>query len=250
VLGLAFGMILALSQVTSAAPAATTVDIAFDGYCDGMQLNIPSVGLGTSDTVDGHHTGCVSGGLAGTVSSNPRAARITTDYQDIFPTGLQFQVNVNQTWVIYSRSGDLITFINSGTWSYGTPPRGGAPAAGVNRSLAASAAPATTIDIAFDGYCDGMQLNIPSVGLGTSDTVDGHHTGCIIGGLHGTVSTSPRSAHITTDYGGGNLLHYQVNANQTWVVYGQSGDLITLINSGTWSHGTPPRGGAQASAIG
>jgi hypothetical protein len=41
VLGLALGMILALSQVASAAPAATTVDIALDGYCDGKQLNIP-----------------------------------------------------------------------------------------------------------------------------------------------------------------------------------------------------------------
>ena len=126
-LGLAFAMVLALSQVAIAAPAAT-YDISFDGYCDGMQLNIPSQGLGSADTVDGMHTGCVTGGLIGTKSSAPNAAHLTS-FSDFQGYPLHTQVNANHTWTIYGRNGNLIYFINSGTWSFGLAQGSGTPAA-------------------------------------------------------------------------------------------------------------------------
>lgn len=237
VVGVVSAMVLGLTQVAISAPS-TVFDISFDGYCDGMQLNVPSVGLGTPDTVDGHHTGCITGGLAGTVS---RGMHITTNYGGA--SLLHYRVFGNRTWTVYGQSGDLITFINSGTWSPG-PPAGLGQASGSVRAGAAAAGPTTTFDISFDGYCDGLQMNVPSVGLGTSDTVDGHHTGCIAGGLAGTVSGGMR---ITTNYGGFSLFHIKVLGNRTWVIYGQSGDLITQVNTGTWSPG-PPTGTGPAAA--
>src|SRR5512132_3329191 len=76
----------------------------------------------------------------------------------------------------------------------------------------AAAAPSTTLDIHFDGYCDGMHLNVPSIGLGTTGTVDGDHTGCITGGFEGSFSGG---AHITTEYGGlvEPLLHFVIFIN-------------------------------------
>ena len=125
VLGLVSAMILALSQLAAAAPRSS-LDIVFDGYCDGMHLSLPSQGLGSPGTVDGDHTGCISGGFEGTTSSSPKAAHITTEYGNFVEPLLHFLVGANHTWTIYSISGDLQTFVNSGTWSPGTP-RGDGP---------------------------------------------------------------------------------------------------------------------------
>lgn len=244
-LGLVFAMVLALSQIATAAPA-TTYDIKFDGYCDGLQLNIPSVGLGGA-TVDGHQTGCVSGGVIGTKSTVPNAAHLIT-YQGTLHT----QVNSNHTWVHYGKNGNLITLVNSGTWSFG-PPRGtGSPASNRGGGARAVSAPATTYQIHLDGYCDGMDLNIPSMGLGTPDTVDGSHTGCIVDGLWGTKSSNPNAAHITTNYAGfwPQGIRFLINANHTWTIYYDTTGtgVIGVLNSGTWSFG-PPRGGGRPAAL-
>ncbi len=250
VVGLVFAMLLAVSQLAVAAPS-TTIDISFDGYCDGLHMNIPSLGLGTSGTVDGDHTGCVSGGFEGTTSSNPKGAHITTEYGGVVEPLLHILVMANHTWTIYGISGDLITFVNSGTWSPGSPRATSGVPAGLARTARPISAPSTSLDITFDGYCDGLHLNIPSLGLGTPGTVDGDHTGCIRGGFVGTTSSkpSPAGARLSTDYGGAvpTLLHIVVFANHTWVIYGISGDLQYLVNSGTWSPG-PPRGDGKPAA--
>jgi len=252
VLGLVFAMLLALSQLAVAAPS-TSLDITFDGYCDGMHLNIPSLGVGTPGTVDGDHTGCISGGFEGTTSSKPSGAHITTTYGGQAAPLFHIVVLANHTWTIYGISGDLITFINSGTWSPGTPKANAGMPAGLARTGRPISAPSTSLDITFDGYCDGMHLNIPSLGLGTPGTVDGDHTVCISGGFVGTTSSkpSPAGAHISTDYGGyaPQLLHFVISANHTWVIYSISGDLQYLVNSGTWSPG-PPRGDGKPAAAG
>jgi hypothetical protein len=247
---LALATVLALSQLAVAAPTLS-LDITFDGYCDGMHLNIPSLGLGSAGTVDGDHTGCVTGGFEGTTSSTPAGAHITTTYGGLVTPLLHFFIGKNHTWTIYGISGDLETLVNSGTWSSGGPKATGGMPAGLARAGSPATAPTATLDITFDGFCDGMHLNIPSVGLGSAGTVDGDHTGCVTGGFVGTTSSkpSPVRAHISTDYGGlvPTLLHYVVMANHTWAVYGINGDLQTLVNSGTWSAGQP-RGFGRPSA--
>ena len=48
----------------------------------------------------------------------------------------------------------------------------------VAASAGASAAPTKTFSIVFDGYCDGLSLNMPSTGLpGTAFSIDGAQTG-------------------------------------------------------------------------
>jgi hypothetical protein len=243
VVGLVLAMSVAAGQVAAAAPS-TSLDISLDGYCDGLHINTPSIGLGTAGTVDGYHTGCVSGGFEGTFA---RGAHITTEYGGLVEPLLHFVINTDHTWTIYGISGDLITLVNSGTWSPG-PPSGTGPAAGLAHQAKPIAAPSASIDISFDGYCDGLHINSPSIGLGTTGTVDGDHTGCISGGFVGTFA---RGARISTDYGGGvpTLYHIVINTNHTWTIYGISGELQTLINSGTWSPG-PPSGTGPAAAAG
>jgi hypothetical protein len=251
VLGLVFAMLLALSQLAVAAPSSS-IDLTFDGYCDGMHLNIPSLGVGSAGTVDGDHTGCVTGGFEGTTSSKPSGAHITTTYGGLVPPLLHYQVRSNHTWTVYGINGDLITLVNSGTWSPGAPKGNAGLPSGLARAARPITAPSTALDITFDGYCDGLHLNIPSVGLGATGTVDGDHTGCISGGFVGTTSTKPvpSAARLSTDYGGGapQLLHIVVYANHTWVIYSISGDLQSFINSGTWSPGVPRGSGSPAAA--
>ena len=129
-LGLACAMIVAVGQIPASAAPNAALDIHFDGYCDGMHLNIPSLGLGTPGTVDGDHTGCVTGGFVGTTASSTKGARISTDYGGFAPQLYHFQVNADKTWTIYSISGDLQTYVNSGTWSPGPPTGVGQAAAG------------------------------------------------------------------------------------------------------------------------
>jgi hypothetical protein len=241
VLGLAFAMFLALSQLASAAPT-TGYDIMFDGYCDGMHLEHPSLGLGTSATIDGHHTGCVSGGVFGTTSQNPAASHITTNYGGCCL--YEYFVKANGTWTLYAESGNEIFQQNSGTWSFGTPVGVGPASASVHHIVRPDAGP--IYNISFDGYCDGLHLVYPSAGEGTTVTVDGYHTGCISGGLFGTASQVSEAAHITTNYGGCCLYHFLVNVDRTWTIYAINGDLIFVINAGTWSPGLPNGTGPAA----
>jgi hypothetical protein len=241
--GIAFATVMALSQVATATPTKT-YDIHFDGYCDGVQMNIPSVGLGTPGTVDGTQTGCVISGVIG--SSASKAVRLTEDYAS---PGSIYQMVIGtatHTWTLYSVSGDLEYVVNSGTWSPG-PPSGSGPSTAAGARMAGPASPAATHDIHFDGYCDGMTLNVPSAGLGTPGTVDGDHTGCITGGFFGTTSSGPTTLHISTTYGGSYFYEFVVNIpSKTWTIYGRNGNLITFINSGTWSPGPPSDGGPSA----
>jgi hypothetical protein len=244
-------LVMAFSQVAAAETSAPAYDISFDGYCDGMHLNIPSLGLGTPDTVDGQHTGCITGGLFGTKSTSPNAAHITTPYGGAANPPFHFVVNANHTWTIYQDSGGGVIYtVNSGTWSFG-PPRGTGSPSGAGGSVAAASTARPAYDISFDGYCDGMHLNIPSVGLGTPNTVDGQHIGCISGGLIGSKTTAPNAAHITTNYQDfwPQGIQFLVNANHTWrVYYDAGGGTIGLLNSGTWSFGPPRPGAARAAA--
>lgn len=86
-----------------------TIDISFDGYCDGMHLTINhSTGL-----VSGYATGCRSepvSGVAGGLSKNGAGLAVLSQ------TFLWTIDDNGKNWVIYSDTGVVI---NSGTYSVG-----------------------------------------------------------------------------------------------------------------------------------
>jgi hypothetical protein len=88
-----------------------TIDISFDGYCDGMRLVINhSTGL-----VSGNATGCRSepvSGVAGGLSKNGAGVAVLSQ------TFLWTIDDNGKNWVIYSDAGVVI---NSGTYSVGVP---------------------------------------------------------------------------------------------------------------------------------
>ena len=88
-----------------------TIDIAFDGYCDGMHLTINhSTGL-----VSGTATGCLSNVLTGVAGGLSKIGAGVA----VMSTGLLFVIDDNgKNWVIYGADGSVI---NSGTYSVGVP---------------------------------------------------------------------------------------------------------------------------------
>jgi len=241
---LAGALVLVAAPMASASAAPHhSIDISFDGYCDGIHMNYASAGLGQASTVDGDQTGCVAGGVFGTASSANNAVYLTVPGFSTFTV-----INLDGTWVHYGFSGNQIFLLNSGTWSYGAPSDRGiasnSPRAGAPKALS----PATATDIVFDGYCDGMHLESPSIGLGTPGTVDGNRTGCSSEGLIGAQTKLHSLGAFAVTFLTGDLwVHTAIFADHTWIHYSASGDLIFILNSGTWSYGTPMAGSGRSS---
>lgn len=239
---------LAMTPVLAASAGTTDVqEISFDGYCDGMQLSFPSTGLGTPGTVDGVQTGCVSSAIFGQSKAG------SFDNGAVFVTvpdgGLLYNIYKDHTWEIYFLSGTTVGILNSGTWSDGPPP---APGQGIASSSvqkappAASAAPSKKIrEISFDGYCDGMQFNIPSQGLPADPrSIDGMRTGCASDGLMGQLHRiggdgAPHGNVVSFFADGAIWLSAGIFKDRTWVLYATDGTSIYVLNSGTWSPGPP-----------
>jgi hypothetical protein len=108
----------------------------------------------------------------------------------------------------------------------------------------ASAAPLKSYDITFDGYCDGLHIEYPATGFGTKQTADGYQTGCVSGGIFGEANSSGSMAMLTIP---GFSTFTTVSKDRTWVHYGFNGNEIYVLNSGTWSYGTPLAKGRVAS---
>jgi len=232
----ALTLVLVAAPISAASAAPTkSYDIAFDGYCDGLHLEFPSLGFGTKQTVDGDQTGCVSGGIFGEANSSGSTAYLTVPGFSTFTT-----VNKNHTWVHYGFNGNLIFVLNSGTWSYGTPLGHGAVASNTPRAAKAFGADrgVNDLDLVFDGYCDGMHLVNPSAGLGTPDTVDGYRTGCSFESLIGATATVNNQAgtYVVTFLTGSLWVQTAIFPNHYWIHYSVSGDQIFLLNFGTWSN--------------
>ncbi len=248
---------------TSQAAPMTAYDIVFDGYCDGLHLEVPSVGLpGTASSVDGYQTGCITGGAFGTAKANASGqfgVDKGTEYVNTYfgSGGMMFVIKKNKTWVLYQNTGYLIYVVNSGTWSYGTPLASRGVASATRREGAkADAEPesdagiAGTKNIVFDGYCDGMRLVSPSAGLALTGTVDGNRTGCASDAIYGAKSkiAGARGTYaVNIDQ---RTLGFQILTvifrNNTWIHYSISGNNIYVLNSGTWSPGTPLAGGRSS----
>ena len=88
-----------------------TVDIRFNGFCDGMRLVINQ----STGVVSGSVTGCVSGTPIGTVGGNSGKGIGVTVMSRTF---LYVIDDAPQTWSLYLSNG---TLFQSGTWSLGVP---------------------------------------------------------------------------------------------------------------------------------
>jgi hypothetical protein len=246
----------------AAAAPAVAQDITFDGYCDGLHLNIPSAGLGTNGTVDGDYSGCGTGGVFGEASPNKFGKFGVTKGNEYvqYEDGVNYPtftvVKKNHTWVHYrvDASNHLYVLI-SGTWSLGAPARVAGRVSSLSAAAAAAAAPQAAdllapdvrIDIAFTGFCDGMRLKIPSTGLGTAGTIDGHRTGCSSDPVMGAVATIGQKDWVTGTVQEGVALQYAIFADGTWVLYEVLGSTIFVYSSGTWTYGTPVARGVSSS---
>ncbi|MDN5864212.1 MAG: hypothetical protein L0I62_03195 [Gammaproteobacteria bacterium] len=245
VLGALAGLILVGSSSAYAAGPKThvsraippgTYDIVFDGYCDGLHISIP--GSAGAPGVEAVRTGsCESGDTAyGAVAGGGIGLA--------FPAVVLFYViRSNHTWANYADCGTgSECLLHSGTWSFGVPaaPHADLPSSSERGLFAAgrtaSAAPAPrvpfSVDISFDGYCDGLHLNLP--GSAGNPGVDGLQTGCASAPLIGAKRNNQRV--IAWDYGGDNL--YVISADHTWILYTICGGTQECFgNSGTWSFG-------------
>ena len=209
-LALAIGAVIAFAAFAPGAQAAD--DISFDGFCDGMRLVFKAV-PGDDPTVQGKSTGCVRSGVIGLAKPNAAGAfgtrrgteyLMSADYNGDEAATIHWVINRNHTWSVYNEVGGVISPINSGTWSDGPPARGArgsSAAAGAGLLAAPDVGITATRQIKFDSFCDGMALNKPSAGLGTSTTVDGNVTGsCVTNdpliGSHSPVFSAGVNAYI------------------------------------------------------
>jgi len=238
--------------------AASGFDITFDGYCDGLHMEIPSIG-DPSDayTIDGERTGCDSAAIFG--SGKGKSPGHGSQYVVLTDQTIHTVVSKDHTWVHYALDGDQIFVLNSGTWSDGTPPpaKKGVSSSSTHGTGAAKIGPLKghNLSLTFDGYCDGMELFNPSVGIPTTKkSVDGSATGCLTQGVMGsrTKIAGQRGTYvITTSVVVNDItysLQYDVFPDHTWSLFSVlSGNAISLLNSGTWSTATNAKTGARPS---
>jgi hypothetical protein len=100
---------------------ALNIAIIYDGYCDGVYLEIDNL----TGLVDGEQispTGCVSGGVLGTVGTlmGGQGPAVTIGYgtdADFYANGLVTVIRANGTWTHYELVSGEISVLNSGTWS-------------------------------------------------------------------------------------------------------------------------------------
>ena len=98
----------------SQAASALVIDVMFDGFCDGMSLNIIS-GTGL---VDGARIGCATDPILGSVGNViAQGTAVTVTVGGVAVPGFIFIINQNGTWANYTNDGGGIALFNSGTWS-------------------------------------------------------------------------------------------------------------------------------------
>jgi hypothetical protein len=260
---------LALVPLTAALPAtaastspSSSVDITFDGYCDGLTVTMPSAGLGKKGTVDGTQIGCESGQpFFGQAVPKRRKYGVTrgTEFITLDAYGFFVSLRKDNTFSFYSYggSGNEIFEALTGTWSLGTPsPTSGSPsatqsalavvAAGPTAATNAAASPNGVLELTFEGFCDGMRLNSPSVGTGVAGTVDGELLGCAEGGIigaQGKVANKKNTYAVQWD-NAGTWVQTAIFKDHTWVHYIITDGVMSVLNSGTWVDGPPPPGAA------
>ncbi len=109
----------------------------------------------------------------------------------------------------------------------------------IGQNAFAQAGSTPCFDITYDGYCDGASFCVNP----KSGTSSGVQTGCETGDMLGTVGqiwgqgTGVTMGYTSTaDYAD---LVTVIRQDGTWIHYGNDGSGIYVVNSGTWSAGSP-----------
>ncbi len=95
---------------------AQTVDISFDGFCDGMHVTL------AGDFVYGNRTGCRSQLVLGefaTVIGQPAVVVFFVENNVLFV----YTIFLDGGFDVFSWDGFTFGFVGNGTWSFGTPAR-------------------------------------------------------------------------------------------------------------------------------
>ncbi|MBC2696425.1 MAG: hypothetical protein HF982_14345 [Desulfobacteraceae bacterium] len=97
-----------------------TIDIMYDGYCDGARLTYDL----TTGLASGNQTGCCQGYMLGAVadvySQGPALCMSYCAGADFYAHPLYTVIRIDKTWTHYACDGNGGMFVlNSGTWSYG-----------------------------------------------------------------------------------------------------------------------------------
>jgi ABC-type phosphate transport system substrate-binding protein len=110
--------------------------------------------------------------------------------------------------------------------------------------VGAAQAASVPSDVAFDGYCDGMHFQNEPGGF-----ITGYSTGCLSDPLHGVKARVKKQgiANVVTAYGSTTPLTFIVRLDGTFYIESADGS-GTVINTGTWTAGTPlvSQGGQSA----
>ncbi|MEW6746937.1 MAG: hypothetical protein AB1486_29725 [Planctomycetota bacterium] len=116
---LALGLFAALGLCLVGSTAMAGVDIALDGYCDGLNLT-------NGPPVYGYATGCLTDIRIGDLAYMPFPVLsvVITATGNVYadPSVLYtWYIYPDSTWQIYATDGTTAFFVNSGTWHLGTP---------------------------------------------------------------------------------------------------------------------------------
>ena len=96
-------------MVMGFAVSAQALDIVYDGFCDGVSLNVTAAGVAF-----GVETGCISGPVVGTkgnVTSQGQAFSVAENHV----ANAIYVIRPDHTWTIYLSDGSEL---QSGTWSF------------------------------------------------------------------------------------------------------------------------------------
>jgi len=110
------GLALALLLGQAGNASAQSIDIIYDGYCDGAHFEFNL----TTGVVSGNKTGCVSGPMAGTVGMPFGGGTPFIACTDQTGESHSFKVmRGDGTWTFYRNDGNGTYVWNSGTWTTG-----------------------------------------------------------------------------------------------------------------------------------
>lgn len=252
-LGLAGVGTAAAAQPGAQGPSANfpdgTYSIALNPFCDIITFVKPGA-AGAPGVQGSDDPNCFASNLYGVAAQRG----VVFNWEGTGTPSQMLVLNYNGTWTLYydvTGTGQVGVF-NSGTWSFAAPSRKGKglPSAAVAKGRSFTGGQSAfsggktfpgpksaTLNLSFDGYCDGEQLSLP--GAAGWPSVQGVQTGCAGFPLVGAGTPYMLALNDYNDF-----LMYVINADQTFLIYSDcAGDGNECLNlTGTWSYGVAKPG--------